>query len=183
MTLPIHPADRQPKGDHNRRLSMGLSPEQLAEAAGVSVAELRAYESTGPDQAFDVDVAELVGDALKRLEKLIPNSEPAGVTLSLDERSRDDMLAADVAEHDIRETAYRLWEADGRPEGRDQHYWYEALAAMRTGIPTTPADADPIENRGGRQMDDNIDDLGRRPDGSMQEQPGISRPSERSIPR
>ena len=26
------------------------------------------------------------------------------------------------------------------------------------------------------QMDDNIDDLGRRPDGSRQEQPGISKP-------
>jgi hypothetical protein len=30
---------------------------------------------------------------------------------------------------------------------------------------------DPIENRPGKQMDDNIDDLGRRPDGTTQDQP------------
>ena len=25
--------------------------------------------------------------------------------------------------HRVRERAYRLWEADGRPEGREQEYW------------------------------------------------------------
>ncbi len=29
-------------------------------------------------------------------------------------------------EHRIRELAYHLWEADGRPEGRDQHHWEQA---------------------------------------------------------
>jgi hypothetical protein len=28
----------------------------------------------------------------------------------------------------VRETAYGLWERDGRPDGREQHYWYQALA-------------------------------------------------------
>jgi hypothetical protein len=26
----------------------------------------------------------------------------------------------------IQERAYALWEADGRPEGREQHYWHAA---------------------------------------------------------
>ena len=35
----------------------------------------------------------------------------------------------------------------------------------------------PIESGTGKQMDDNIDDLGRKQDGSRQEQPGKSKPS------
>jgi hypothetical protein len=30
---------------------------------------------------------------------------------------------------------------------------------------------EPVEHRPGKQMDDNIDDLGRRPDGTTQDQP------------
>lgn len=41
----------------------------------------------------------------------------------------------------------------------------------------SPGEADPnrIESGEGEQMDDNIDDLGRRPDGTMQDQPGIDK--------
>lgn len=35
----------------------------------------------------------------------------------------------------------------------------------------------PLETRPGEQQDDNIDDLGRKQDGSRQEQPGKSKPS------
>jgi hypothetical protein len=35
----------------------------------------------------------------------------------------------------------------------------------------------PIESGEGKQMDDNIDDLGRRPDGTRQDQPGATKPS------
>ncbi len=35
----------------------------------------------------------------------------------------------------------------------------------------------PLETGPGEQKDDNIDDLGRKPDGSRQEQPGRSKPS------
>ena len=35
----------------------------------------------------------------------------------------------------------------------------------------------PFEAGTGKPMDDNIDDLGRRPDGSKQDQPGITKPS------
>ncbi len=27
----------------------------------------------------------------------------------------------------VRETAYFLWEQDGRPDGREQEYWFRAL--------------------------------------------------------
>lgn len=30
-------------------------------------------------------------------------------------------------EQAVRETAYFLWEQDGRPEGREQEYWFRAL--------------------------------------------------------
>lgn len=30
-------------------------------------------------------------------------------------------------EHAVRETAYFLWEQDGRPEGREKEYWFRAL--------------------------------------------------------
>lgn len=32
-----------------------------------------------------------------------------------------------VFEQAVRETAYFLWEQDGRPQGREQEYWYRAL--------------------------------------------------------
>lgn len=48
-------------------------------------------------------------------------------------------------EQAVRETAYFLWEHDGRPAGREQEYWYRALeqtlrqrssdAALRTNPP------------------------------------------------
>ena len=143
MTFPVDPAERQPKGDHNRRLSLGLEPEQFAAAANVSVDELREYERTGPDHGFDVVVAERVGEALDRLEKVIPNSEAPGVELSLHGRSRDEVLADDAAEQLIRDAAYRLWEADGRPEGRDQEYWYRATEARRPASPELMVVPDP----------------------------------------
>ena len=34
------------------------------------------------------------------------------------------------SEHRIRERAYHLWEADGRPEGRAEEYWERAKEAM-----------------------------------------------------
>lgn len=73
--MDINPSDRQPKGDHNRRLSLGLDPDQFAAEAGVSVEALREYERTSPDHDFDADVARRVGLALDRLEQVLPNSE------------------------------------------------------------------------------------------------------------
>lgn len=35
----------------------------------------------------------------------------------------------------------------------------------------------PLETEPGKQQDDNIDDLGRKQDGSRQDQPGTSKPT------
>jgi hypothetical protein len=120
MPYPANPAERQPKGDHNRRLSLGLDPEQFAVAAGITVDALHEYESTSPDHDFDLATAEHVGNALDRLEQVLPNSEAAGI-----EQVRSGQAGEDV-EHALREAAYYLWENEGRPEGREQDHWYRA---------------------------------------------------------
>jgi hypothetical protein len=75
MTFPADPAQRQPKGDHNRRLALGLEPEALAAEAGISVEDLRKYERTGPDEDFYLDVAQRVGAALERIEANPPPTQ------------------------------------------------------------------------------------------------------------
>ena len=75
MAFPIDPNQRQPKGDHNRRLALGLEPDVFAREAGVTLEQLRQYELTGPDQDFDLEVAERVGVALERLEANPPASQ------------------------------------------------------------------------------------------------------------
>lgn len=75
MTLPIDPSQRQPKGDHNRRLALGLEPEVFAAEAGVTTEELRDYERTSPDHDFDIEVARRVGYTLDRLEANPPSTQ------------------------------------------------------------------------------------------------------------
>jgi hypothetical protein len=75
MTYPANPGERVPKGDHNRRLALGLEPEALAAEAGVTVEQLREYENTWPDHEFDLSVAERIGAALERLEANPPPSQ------------------------------------------------------------------------------------------------------------
>jgi DUF2934 family protein len=76
---------RQPIGDHNRRLSLGVDIEQFAAEAGVSRDALRGYELTPAGSAFDLQIAERVGAALDRLEanppptQKVTNSTPTGV--------------------------------------------------------------------------------------------------------
>lgn len=68
MPHSFDPALREPKGDHNRRLALGLDPEIVAAQAGITVDQLRKYEMTGPDGDFDVVIAHAVGAALERLK-------------------------------------------------------------------------------------------------------------------
>ena len=35
-------------------------------------------------------------------------------------------------EDQVRRRAYELWEADGRPHGQDQQYWFKAMAELAT---------------------------------------------------
>ena len=80
MTFPADPHDRSPKGDHNRRLALGLEIEELAFHAGVSVDEVRDYEFTPPDHEFDPLIADRIGTALERLEAAIePKVDNGGV--------------------------------------------------------------------------------------------------------
>jgi hypothetical protein len=71
----VPPTMREPKGDHNRRLSLGLEPDDFAREAGVTVDQLRDYERTAPDHDFDLEVARRVGEALDRLEANPPPTQ------------------------------------------------------------------------------------------------------------
>nr|WP_314255887.1 hypothetical protein [uncultured Devosia sp.] len=75
MTEEPHPVMREPKGDHNRRLALGVDAEIFAEKAGISVEELRAYELTSPDGSFDLEVARRVGQALQQYEADPPSTQ------------------------------------------------------------------------------------------------------------
>ena len=75
MTLPNDPAFREPKGDHNRRIALGLDIDAFAVEAGVTPEALHTYEATGPDGDFDIYIAQLVGEALERLEANPPASQ------------------------------------------------------------------------------------------------------------
>ena len=37
----------------------------------------------------------------------------------------------------IKRRAYELWEADGRPEGKDQNYWFKAVADLASNAAKT----------------------------------------------
>lgn len=37
----------------------------------------------------------------------------------------------DLPDDDIRQKAHELWEAAGRPDGRDQEFWHEAERALK----------------------------------------------------
>ena len=71
----VSPASRQPKGDHNRRIALGLDQDAFAAEAGVTVQELLDYERTSPDHDFDTEIAARIGEALDRLEANPPDSQ------------------------------------------------------------------------------------------------------------
>ncbi len=68
MTFPLNPRNRLPRGDKNRRLSLGMTREAMAAAAGVTLDQLFAYEFTQPDRKFSVAIARRIGVALETLE-------------------------------------------------------------------------------------------------------------------
>lgn len=105
------PTQRQPKGDHNRRLSLGLDPDQFAAEVGITTEQLREYERTSPDHRFDPDVAARVGATLDRLEAKLPNSQTgrqekvAGSSPSLVGRDETQPPTDDVTPQGSRYTA------------------------------------------------------------------------------
>ena len=40
-------------------------------------------------------------------------------------------MHSDLEEAAVRETAYFLWEQDGRPEGKEEEYWLRALEQFK----------------------------------------------------
>lgn len=76
MTEFIAPSDRQPKGDHNRRIALAFDIDAFASEAGITTEQLHDYETTAPDHDFDADVARLVGQALDRLEDAARERNP-----------------------------------------------------------------------------------------------------------
>lgn len=66
-------AGYDPKGAHNRRLSLNLDPDRFAAEAGITTEQLRDYERTGPDHDYDPTVAARVAATLERLERSRPN--------------------------------------------------------------------------------------------------------------
>jgi hypothetical protein len=79
-----------------------------------------------------------------------------------------------VFEQAVRDTAYFLWEQDGRPDGREQDYWFRALERCLRQRDSDAVLNQSLDSRPGQQLDDNIDDLGRPandPDGPPSEQP------------
>ena len=85
MTFPSDPHERVPRGDKNRRLSLGIDQAVMAAAAGVSREALHDYEFTQPDHHFDIRVARRVGVTLERLEAsgepLVENGPVPGVQI------------------------------------------------------------------------------------------------------
>lgn len=55
---------------------------------------------------------------------------------------------ADDREHRIRERAYRLWEDEGRPEGRAEHHWRQASQDAGDEMFDQPGMDRPQERRG-----------------------------------
>ena len=75
MASSFYPMTRQPKGDHNRRLSLGLDAAHFAVEAGITLETLKDYENTGPGHRFDARGADRIGATLDRLEAILPNSQ------------------------------------------------------------------------------------------------------------
>jgi hypothetical protein len=78
MTFPADAQKRSPKGDHNRRLALGIEHDDFAAEAGISPEDLRKYELTSPDQDFDLFIAQRVGHTLERLEATMPHKVDNG---------------------------------------------------------------------------------------------------------
>ena len=65
----------QPKGDHNRRLALGIDIADFAAEAGLTQEQVHDYEFTTIDHDFDRAVAEKYEAALERLEANPPASQ------------------------------------------------------------------------------------------------------------
>ena len=75
-------------------------------------------------------------------------------------RIKHDPWTDPAFEQAVRDTAYFLWEHDGRPHGREQEYWFAALEKCLRQRDYDKVLKQSLDGKNG-QFDDNIDDLGR----------------------
>lgn len=75
MTVQQDPSTRQPKGDHSRRLALGMDIEVFAAGAGLTREQVDEYEMTSPDHTFNADVTRRYGAALERFEAKPPPTQ------------------------------------------------------------------------------------------------------------
>lgn len=75
MSTYTSPEMRAPKGDHNRRLSLGIDIDDFAKEAGLTREQVHDYEMTPIEHNHDLDVAQKYGIALNRLEDQPPPSQ------------------------------------------------------------------------------------------------------------
>ena len=47
----------------------------------------------------------------------------------------------------VRRRAYEMWEADGCPQGQDQHYWFSALAELAAPVASAIAAVEPAPRK------------------------------------
>jgi transcriptional regulator with XRE-family HTH domain len=114
MAFPANPNERSPKGDHNRRLSLGLDADEFAATAGVSIDELKHYEFADTEEIYDASVAARVGEALERLEANIepkvangPAPEPDDIGARIHATLQSEELGPRLALADV-DTARRV---------------------------------------------------------------------------
>lgn len=75
--MPVFNSDEphQPKGDHNRRVALGIDVDAFAAEAGLTREQLHDYEFASIDHGFDQDVARRYRAALERLEANPPPTQ------------------------------------------------------------------------------------------------------------
>jgi hypothetical protein len=78
-------------------------------------------------------------------------------------RSKSDPWTDPAFEQAVRDTAYFLWEHDGRPDGREQEYWFAALDRCLRQRECDRALGKSLAEKSKAQLDDNIDEFGRSP--------------------
>jgi hypothetical protein len=69
------------------------------------------------------------------------------------------------------------WKTDNALNHSSRRGLYQERLTRRPLMTDTKSKPAPLETEPGKQADDNIDDLGRKQDGSKQEQPGTVKPS------
>ena len=69
-----------------------------------------------------------VTDESSESDSLVLASSREGTTMLANETT-----ATPLNEDVVRTRAYLMWEADGRPFGREDHYWHLAMSEITTG--------------------------------------------------